>query len=1193
MKARLRVLPFDTIWAEHQITEICTLTELLQKLDADDEFYTDGKILIDDHEIYQDKWGKIKVRPEPQGFVDICLVPGNKSTAMLLASVALAVAVTAVSGGLLGPAGLGILGSSFAAGGLGASLAAAGIGLAGAYALGQLTSLPPTSQNPSVTGRPNNQAGITANALRPDELLPLIIGEIGYSPPQIMRAYTTFNKDEITVHGTFGVEGRCSINGIKVDGNDISLMENILYETREGSPGDLPLTLNQLTCIQDTGAVSLSKHDTIFLSSQYDQVADQITPDNSVPKFHNFRTRSEVNEIWIRILFPGGIVYTPTGVTSVVPIKIELRKVGDVSWRGLPILYVYDERKATGSLRVEVKLKFERIASGQQFGYARLEYPIYAAKDENGLGKAWEYLADPYFHKGANPPDEIPVMTSGTTSGVTITHTGTDGTGDGWRACDNSPAGTYWSVLTSTLPQSITVDFGSGNTETIKSFYAAGIASSYAYSPRAGFLEGSNNNVNWTLLSTVDEDSAVPVGIVGFVHEPAAYRYYRFTVTRSNDTLSRLAEFQLWADDAYTSKYAAGGDSGAHYVSLNENGATVFLDPDDPTNPWDIGAYEVRVKRGTALVEANTDVDAPGADSYAGNTNATYWFSYLLSSGVYFVAVAQRNFRSDCLVEVFSSVKYDPPVDTNGICCIAIEAKNLTIQSVYAVFKSYAPIWDYYIQYWNFFGTDAGWTVGNANLILSDDYITIGGPSGTFDMQFIGPEGLNIDGSKHFMIDVEIMRTAGAGWDGSAYYKTAGHGFTNSFREVASQPAWTGDFLTITYDMTALSSGGSDWITNTITQIRLDFGNTVSDIFRVRSVRIRRNDAELATWSELQAPTSNPAALYRAVLLGYGNADPAPGEVIQQDVFEDWYGNCVARDHECNMVVSGQVIRDVKQIIATCGMASPRDSNELGIIEDLDTSAQPPRNPLTPANSKNLGSQLILPVLPHGVRVEFFDEDDDYKINAVTIYRDGYDVSNAVLFETRRYPGFTNVTRVTARAIFDLEQIQFRARRYIREVGIEGLNFERGQLSSINDDVLEPTQAAGWIKSVQTSGADIVSITLTNVMPWGRAQGDIAQIDDITDLTDVLDVDVPMGVFIRDHDGNEIYKQVSDVTDSNVCTFLTPFLAAGSGIEPGLMVGAGKWGNLERRVKLIAKKPKSMDKWILELADEAPQLFLP
>lgn len=143
---------------------------------------------------------------------------------------------------------------------------------------------------------------------------------------------------------------------------------------------------------------------------------------------------------------------------------------------------------------------------------------------------------------------------------------------------------------------------------------------------------------------------------------------------------------------------------------------------------------------------------------------------------------------------------------------------------------------------WNFDSGLEGWTVGNASSATTAGFVTM--TATTVDPQFNSPSTfMNISGALYNRIRAKITRRLGAvtDWDGIAYYSTAGHGFSSSYYlRIANPNLAIGQSAIVEWDMSALTVGGTDWTSNTIQRIRLDFGNTVGGSFEVDWVSVGR-----------------------------------------------------------------------------------------------------------------------------------------------------------------------------------------------------------------------------------------------------------------------------------------------------------------------------------------------------------------
>lgn len=1060
MKARLFVSPLDAPLAEVSIDTPTRILEVFPDVEVWEWFKEGGAVRLNGHIIPPDKWHSVTLKPHHDAVVDFVRVPAGKKTFALLASVALVALTTAITGGLAAP----FFGAGFAAGTFGATALAAGVGIAGSLAISALTA-PPKAGN-DITQRELSQGGVSGNTVSLLDTLPVVFGKMGASPPYLAPPYTEWDGDNIISNLVVGVQGRCLVENIRINGLPIADFDGVTYEAREGYSGDAARTLFTKTVIEERDGVTLSNFITDLELNKNDTLKDQSTPANSSPKWHIFQTAGEFTEAVFRFMFPSGIVDIANDRSGSVPLRIEARKKGDSTWRKFPTIHIQDVRKGGGPMRAEVRVKRGNPPDGRNIIWGAEEFPFFAIRNSTGYGKAWAYLADDYF--GTSYQFESTGLIGGfltsnsSASPYVISASSENGSGNAaWKTLDSTGVSTYWEPTTA-IGSWLKWDFGTA--KTLRSYEMRPNYTSSTtrptHCPTQWYLEGSNDNSNWTLIHTIDDTDFDGRTNGNFnINSPGSFRYYRwtFTAVKSGSTL-RIGHFVPRLTPAFGTCFntnPASGEAGSPlneirgsdvYITcmnahITETGCKIYLSEDE----WDSGEYEFRLKRGwafayAAFLNSNTY-------EYGASANQTYFFDAQLSGGLYKIFAGQKNFRSDMSVEVFQTVDSgEQPFDSTGIALVAVSVPNVQVSSVYAEFTRYASEWD---------GT---------------------------------------------------------------------------------------------------------------------------------------------TWVAEKVPTQNPAAHYRDLLLGEANAKPVPGEAIPEDELADWFERCDSEGYEVNAIMQGARVGEAKQLIATAGFASPRDSDTYGIVQDYDTSAEPVRFLIAPTNSIDEGTTQDLPDLPDAIRAEFSDAAESYAVNHIIVYRDGVNASTAKVFETVNYPGFTDEAKVTARATFDLKQARLRQVRYARRMGLDGMTLRRGMLVGLSDDVIDGDRAAGWVKSIQLDGSNnVVSVTLDNIMPFSAA-GNFELSDDVSSITDVLDTSQPMGVGIRIPGSNVLLKQVDEVTDSNVCTFTTPFPLSGSGLDVdlndvGLMAVVGRWGNVTRRCKVISVVPQGFEERVVVLADEAPGLF--
>lgn len=134
-----------------------------------------------------------------------------------------------------------------------------------------------------------------------------------------------------------------------------------------------------------------------------------------------------------------------------------------------------------------------------------------------------------------------------------------------------------------------------------------------------------------------------------------------------------------------------------------------------------------------------------------------------------------------------------------------------------------------------------GYAVTGTSMAVGANAITVSS-TGTDPVIYAGAAAgapLSIDGTVFDRVRVRLRRLAGTGWDGRLYYETAGHTWSNLYRGDAAAPPPSG-WAIVEWDARNLAFGGNDWVTNVITGLRLDFGNTAADVFEVDWIAVGR-----------------------------------------------------------------------------------------------------------------------------------------------------------------------------------------------------------------------------------------------------------------------------------------------------------------------------------------------------------------
>lgn len=170
-------------------------------------------------------------------------------------------------------------------------------------------------------------------------------------------------------------------------------------------------------------------------------------------------------------------------------------------------------------------------------------------------------------------------------------------------------------------------------------------------------------------------------------------------------------------------------------------------------------------------------------------------------------------------------------------------------------------------QFWDFTSSVEGWGASGG---------TGSNVSGTFQIvtsttdPYMSRTGLTIDGSLYDKVVVRV-RTTGASptvvdgnWE--IYYVTGGHSYSGSYRakpvNYASYTVSQNTWFTLVFDMANLFAGGTDWITNTITALRLDLGGASGITYQVDFIGVgRANPGAVAQQANAAAGSAAAASV--------------------------------------------------------------------------------------------------------------------------------------------------------------------------------------------------------------------------------------------------------------------------------------------------------------------------------------------
>lgn len=220
-----------------------------------------------------------------------------------------------------------------------------------------------------------------------------------------------------------------------------------------------------------------------------------------------------------------------------------------------------------------------------------------------------------------------------------------------------------------------------------------------------------------------------------------------------------------------------------------------------------------------------------------------------------------------------------------------------------------------------------------------------------------------------------------------------------------------------------------------------------------------------SVWVDGQS--SNPAALMRYVLEHPANPRRITNASAQINLtaLQYFYTYCQTNGFEYNNVLAeARSILEVIRDICAAGRASPAliDGKWTVIIDEVKPNVI---QHFTPHNSWGFEGTKALPKRPDGLRVTYYDQDQDYQQAEVIVYDIGKDTTNASLFESISLPGVTKKSLVIDHARWHMAQMKLRPEIYTLNSDIEYLVCNRGDRVKVMHDVPMWGLGSGRIKN--------------------------------------------------------------------------------------------------------------------------------
>lgn len=218
-----------------------------------------------------------------------------------------------------------------------------------------------------------------------------------------------------------------------------------------------------------------------------------------------------------------------------------------------------------------------------------------------------------------------------------------------------------------------------------------------------------------------------------------------------------------------------------------------------------------------------------------------------------------------------------------------------------------------------------------------------------------------------------------------------------------------------------------------------------------------------STWSG-EHVTSNPAAIYRDVLRGAAN-DRATTKTDDYNL-GGWYNFCEYSDirYEAYLTSQASVVERLKEI-AAAGFASPvMNGDDWSVV--VDTAKTTVVQHFTPRNTSDFSLTIEYPDIPHAIRVQFANRDEDYEADEIVAYDDGYSEATATKYEVLTPGGVTRPEIAYVMGRWFLASMRLRPEKFTFTVDFENLIAQKGDLVRVTHDVALIGQTSARITGI-------------------------------------------------------------------------------------------------------------------------------
>jgi hypothetical protein len=239
----------------------------------------------------------------------------------------------------------------------------------------------------------------------------------------------------------------------------------------------------------------------------------------------------------------------------------------------------------------------------------------------------------------------------------------------------------------------------------------------------------------------------------------------------------------------------------------------------------------------------------------------------------------------------------------------------------------------------------------------------------------------------------------------------------------------------------------------------------------------------------------NPAWVYTEVLKGSSNRRAVEDEELDLTGLKSWADECTTKEFYFDGVIENRgTVYNLLRAVASVGRATPGRTvaGKYTVVRDIDQAVR--TQLITPHNSWGFSGRKAFQDIPHALKCRFTNSEKDFLPDERLVYRSGYDVDNATLFETHDFPYITTPDHVWKLATYHLAQALLRPEIFNISMDFEHIanKTTRGSKVGFSYDAILVGLGSALVKSVSLDGNDdCTGITMNNslTMEAGKTYG--------------------------------------------------------------------------------------------------------